>query len=74
MVENLNSRIRSFVEEKRRVFPEDFSMIRFFLNTMKPFRSRKYERKGKSALERLLGRECPDFLDIVADEMNYYIS
>ena len=72
MVENLNSRIRPFVDEKRRVFKEDFSMIRFFLNTMKPFRSRKYERKGKSALERLIGMECPDFLDIVAGEMNYY--
>ena len=74
MVENLNSRIRPFVDEKRRVFHEDFAMIRFFLNTMKPFRSRKCERKGKSALDRLLGKVCPDFLDIVADEMNYYVA
>ena len=74
MVENLNSRIRPFMDEKRRVFHEDFSMIRFFLNTMKPFRSRKNERKGKSALDRLTGRVCPDFLDIVSEELNYYVA
>ena len=74
MVENLNSRIRPFVDEKRRVFYKDFSLIRFFLNTMKPFRSRKYERKEKSALDRLTGKVCPEFLDIVADKANYYVA
>ena len=74
MVENLNSRIRPFIDEKRRVFHKDFSMIRFFLNTMKPFRSRKCERKGRSALDRLTGKECPEFLDIVADKMDYYVA
>ena len=72
MVENLNSRIRPFIDEKRRVFHEEFALIRLFLNTMKPFRSRNDNRKGKSALERLTGQVCPDFLDIVSDKTIFY--
>ena len=73
MIENLNGRIRSFVDLKREI-PEQFLiLIKVFFNTKKPFRSRHSGWKNTSALERLTGKQYPEFLDLVVAPNDYMI-
>ncbi len=65
LVENLNGRLRPYMNLKRMV-PEKFlTLLKVYFNTKKYRRSRKAERKGKSPLELLTGQKHKDFYDIV---------
>ena len=71
MVENTNGRLSPFMDLKREI-PEYFlNLIKVFLNTKKDIRSRKKKRRGTSALDRLTGKQWPEFLDIVSSPLNY---
>jgi len=65
LVENLNGRLRPYMNLKRMV-PEKFlTLLKVYFNTKKYRRSRKAERKRKSPLELLTGQKHKDFYDIV---------
>ena len=71
MIENLNSRLRRFMDLKGEI-PENFLiLIKVFFNTKKQIRSVHDSRKGTSALDRLTGKVNLEFLDIVAAPQNY---
>lgn len=73
MIENLNGRLRCFMNLKREI-PKDFMiLIKVFVNTKKPFRSRHAGWEGTSAVERLTGKKYPEFLDIVCPPIDYLI-
>jgi len=62
LVENLNGRIRVFIEVKRVIPTRFFVLLKVFYNTRRYRRSRYPERKGKSPLELLTKTSQPDFL------------
>lgn len=65
LVENLNGRLRPYMNLKRMV-PEKFlTLLKVYFNTKRYRRSRKAERAGKSPLELLTGKKHKDFYDIV---------
>ena len=65
LVENLNGRLRRYMNLKRMI-PEKFlTLLKVYFNTKKYRRSRRAEHVGKSPLELLTGQEHPDFYDIV---------
>lgn len=65
LVENLNGRLRRYMNLKRMI-PEKFlTLLKVYFNTKKYRRSRIAEHVGKSPLELLTGQEHPDFYDIV---------
>lgn len=65
LVENLNGRLRPYMNLKRMV-PEKFlTLLKVYFNTKRYRRSRKAERVGKSPLELLTGQKHEDFYDIV---------
>lgn len=65
LVENLNSRIRPYINAKKRIGTWFFPLLQLYINTKKYRRSRKKERVGKSPLELLTGRPHPDFLNML---------
>ena len=71
MIENTNSCLRPFMNTKREVSGDFLILIKVYLNTKKAMRSRNKNRRGTSALDRLYGRQYPEFLDIVSTPMNY---
>lgn len=65
LVENLNGRLRPYMNLKRMV-PEKFlTLLKVYFNTKRYRRSRKADRVGKSPLELLTGQKHEDFYDIV---------
>ena len=65
LVENLNGRLRPYMNLKRMV-PEKFlTLLKVYFNTKRYRRSRRAERVGKSPLELLTGQKHEDFYDIV---------
>jgi len=65
LVENLNGRIRVYIEVKRTIPPEFFILLKVYFNTRRYKRSRCKERIGKSPLELLTGTSHPQFLEAV---------
>ena len=63
LVENLNSRIRVYMNLKRMVPEKYFILLKVYFNTRKYHRSRISERIGKSPLELMTGKEYPEFLE-----------
>ena len=63
LVENLNSRIRVYMNLKRMVPEKYFILLKVYFNTRKYHRSRITERIGKSPLELMTGKEYPEFLE-----------
>ena len=63
LVENLNSRIRVYMNLKRMVPEKYFILLKVYFNTRKYHRSRVPERIGKSPLELMTGQEYPEFLE-----------
>ena len=63
LVENLNSRIRVYMNLKRMVPEKYFILLKVYFNTRKYHRSRIAERIGKSPLELMTGKEYPEFLE-----------
>lgn len=64
LVENLNGRLRPYMNLKRMVPKKFLTLLKVYFNTKKYRRSRKAERVGKSPLELLTGKN-QDFYDIV---------
>ena len=63
LVENLNSRIRVYMNLKRMVPEKYFILLKVYFKTRKYHRSRVPERIGKSPLELMTGKEYPEFLE-----------
>ena len=63
LVENLNGRIRVFMEVKRVIPARFFILLKVYFNTRRYPRSRYKERIGKSPLELLTGCPQPEFLE-----------
>ena len=70
-IENLNGRLRCFMNLKREIPARFFSLIKVFFNTKKQHRSRCPDRCETSAVERLCGKPYPEFLDLVSAPMDY---
>lgn len=65
LVENLNSRIRIYMELKHMVPRGYFVLLKVYFNTRKYRRSRVAFRIGKSPLELMTGKEYPEFLEVL---------
>lgn len=63
MVENINSRLRSYFFLRRTLGSNYLELLRFFLNHRRYPRSRKDVRVGKSPAEILAGRSLPHWLE-----------
>ncbi len=63
LAENLNSRIRVYMDLKRMVPEKYFILLKVYFNTRKYHRSRVTERIGKSPLELMTGKKYPEFLE-----------
>lgn len=63
LVENLNGRIRVYMEVKRVIPTRFFVLMKVYFNTKRYQRSRCKERIGKSPLELLTGIRQPEFLE-----------
>lgn len=63
LVENLNGKIRNYINIKRVIPTRFFVLLKVFFNTRRYKRSRIDERVGKSPLELLTGKPQPEFLD-----------
>ena len=63
LVENLNGRIRKYMDVKRVVPTGFFVLLKVYFNMRKYRRSRCHERVGKSPLELLTGEPNASFLD-----------
>jgi len=65
LVENLNGRIRKYMDVKRVVPTGFFVLLKVYFNTRRYKRSRCRERVGKSPLELLTGESHAGFLDLL---------
>lgn len=65
LVENLNGRIRVFIEVKRIIPIDFFILLKVYFNTRRYKRSRCKNRIGKSPLELLAGKCQPEFLNVL---------
>ncbi len=65
MVENVNGRIRTYMNLKRIVPKKFFILMKVYFNTKKYRRSRILQRIGKNPIELLTGKEYPEFLECI---------
>lgn len=65
IVENINSQIRPYLLLKRVLKGKFLDLLQFYLNIRKYLNSRIKERKGKSPLELLTGKDYGNWLDIL---------
>ena len=65
IVENLNGRIRVYIEVKRIIPAPFFILLKVYFNTKRYTRSRCEERKGKSPLELLIRAQHQDFFEVI---------
>lgn len=65
LIENLNSRLRSYFFLRRQLGEGYLDLLRFFLNHHQFQRSEKPERVGKSPAELLTGRPHPHWLELL---------
>ena len=64
MVENVNSRLRVYMNIKKHVSSNFYSLVQLHLNTKKYRRSRVKSRKGCSPVELLTGETWPELIDL----------
>jgi hypothetical protein len=65
IVENLNSRLRSYFFLRREIGHGYLDLLRFFLNHRRFLRSDRPERVGKSPAELLMGQRHPHWLELL---------
>jgi hypothetical protein len=65
LVENLNSRLRSYFTLRRHLGNSYLDLLRFFLNHRRFLRSRRAERQGKSPRELMTGQGHPHWLTLL---------
>ncbi|MBE6101260.1 MAG: hypothetical protein E7200_04055 [Selenomonas ruminantium] len=67
MVENVNSRLRPYMEIKKHVSSQFYSLIQLYLNTKKYRRSRLESRVGRSPVKILTGKQWPEFIELLEE-------
>ena len=65
LVENLNSRLRTYFTLRRHLGGLYLDLLRFFLNHRRFMRSRRAERNGKSPRELMTGQAHPHWLTLL---------
>ena len=65
LVENLNSRLRTYFTLRRHLGGAYLDLLRFFLNHRRFLRSRRAERQGKSPRELMTGQAHPHWLTLL---------
>jgi hypothetical protein len=65
MIENLNSRLRSYFFLRRHLGADYLTLLQFFLNHRRFLRSEHPERVGKSPAELLTGQSHPHWLELL---------
>ena len=65
VIENLNSRLRSYFFLRRHLGPDYLALLQFFLNHRRFLRSERPERIGKSPAELLTGETHPHWLEML---------
>jgi hypothetical protein len=65
LVENLNSRLRSYFFLRRQLGPDYLELLRFFLNHRRFPRSEREERRGKSPAQLLSGQQHEHWLEML---------
>ena len=65
LVENLNSRLRTYFTLRRHLGGSYLDLLRFFLNHRRFLRSRRAERQGKSPRELMTGSGHPHWLTLL---------
>ena len=65
LVENLNSRLRTYFTLRRHLGGAYLDLLRFFLNHRRFLRSRRAERQGKSPRELMTGQGHPHWLTLL---------
>ncbi len=65
LVENLNSRLRTYFTLRRHLGGSYLELLRFFLNHRRFLRSRHVERRGKSPRELMTGQGHPHWLTLL---------
>jgi hypothetical protein len=68
VIENLNSRLRSYFFLRRHLGPDYLALLQFFLNHRRFPRSERVERIGKSPTELLTGQSHPHWLEMLGYE------
>ena len=65
VIENLNSRLRSYFFLRRHLGEDYLALLQFFLNHRRFLRSEHPERAGKSPAELLTGKAHPHWLELL---------
>ena len=65
VVENLNSRLRSYFFLRKQIGPSYLELLRFFLNHRRFVRSEHSDRVGKSPKEIMTGQSHAHWLDLL---------
>lgn len=65
LVENLNSRLRTYFSLRRHLGPDYLELLRFYLNHQVLERSERPERQGKTPAELLTGAAHPHWLELL---------
>jgi hypothetical protein len=65
VIENLNSRLRSYFFLRRHLGPDYLALLQFFLNHRRFLRSERPDRVGKSPAELLTGKAHPHWLEML---------
>lgn len=65
LVENLNSRIRTYATLRKEIGSSYLSLLQFYLNYSKFLRSEKPEREGRSPVEILTGKSQSHWLEML---------
>jgi hypothetical protein len=65
VIENFNSRLRSYFFLRRHLGPDYLALLQFFLNHRRFLRSERPERVGKSPAELLMGNTHPHWLEML---------
>jgi hypothetical protein len=65
VIENLNSRLRSYFFLRRHLGPDYLALLQFFLNHRRFLRSERSERIGKSPTELMTGQPHPHWLEML---------
>jgi hypothetical protein len=65
IIENLNSRLRTYFFLRRHLGPDYLALLQFFLNHRRFLRSERPERVGKSPAELLTGEAHPHWLEML---------
>jgi hypothetical protein len=67
MIENVNNRLRPYMDIKKHVSSQFYSLIQLYLNTKKYRRSRIESRVGRSPVEILTSKQWPELIELLEE-------